>query len=148
MLRGDCRLRSRTRRAPPHGTRALCSLEDERRVRSLAVPPQVEELIGEDSSPQDELVRREHGRVERSQCENAIATVGRAIGTLTVMSGKRLFDAVAKVDLTEGAAELRGLGRSPDSTYRWCNRCMRGRKYFGHSGRLSFRFASPRSERR
>ena len=74
--------------------------------------------------------------MERRQCENAIATVGRAIGTLTVMSGKRLFDVVAKVDLTEGAAEFRGLGR-PDRTYRGCNRCMRQRKYFGHSGRLS-----------
>jgi hypothetical protein len=144
VLRGDCPLRSRTPRAPSHGARTFCSLEDKRRVRSLAVSPQVEKLIGEHSAPQDELIRREHRRVERRQCENAIAAVGRAIGTLTVIAGKHLFDVVAKVDLTKGAAELRGLRRSPDRTYRRCNRSMRQRKHFGHNVRLSFRFASPR----
>ena len=57
----------------------FCGLEDKRRVWSLAVSPQVEELIGENSAPGDELIRREHRRVERSQCENAVAAVGRAI---------------------------------------------------------------------
>jgi hypothetical protein len=75
----DCLLPSRSRRAPAHGARAFCSLEDERRVRSLAVSPQVEELIGQDSAPEDELIRRERRRMERRQCENAVAAVGRAI---------------------------------------------------------------------
>ena len=142
------RLRSRARRVPPHGTSALCSLKDQRRVRSPAVSPQVEKLIGEDSPAHDELIRGEHRRVERRQCENAIAAAGRAIRTLTVMPGKRLLDVVVEVSSTEGAVELWGLGRGRDRTYRRCNRCMRQRKRFEHNGRLSFRFAGPRSERR
>src|SRR6186997_3438661 len=49
------------------------SLQDEGRVWSLTVSPKVEEPIGEQRPPCDELIRRQRGRVELGKCQNAVS---------------------------------------------------------------------------
>ena len=93
-------------------TRGSGGLEDERRIRSLSASPKIEEAIGEQQPLCDEVIRREWGRVELGQCQNAVPAVRRAeaAGCGSVMLLLEPLgcqrDVLAKLSLTERAAQL------------------------------------------
>jgi hypothetical protein len=53
-------------------------LQDERRIRALVLPPELEQLVCEQAAPLDELVRCERRRMERSEREDTVAAAVRA----------------------------------------------------------------------
>ena len=73
---GCASVRRRRRREPAAGRSG--SPQNERRVWPLAASPQVDQPIGEQRTPQDEVVRRQWRRVQRLQCQDAIAAARRA----------------------------------------------------------------------
>ena len=88
------------------------SRQDEGRVWSLTVSPKLEEPIGEQRPPCDEVIRRQRGRVEFGKCQNAVSAPRGAeaagCGSVTLLL-KPLgceSDALAEPDLTKGAAQL------------------------------------------
>ena len=122
------------------------SLQHERRVGPLTVSPKIEEPIGEQRPPCDEVIRRQRGRVELGKCQNAVsATRGaEAAGcgsvTLLLEPGGCQSDALAEPDLTKGAAQLlpgviaHRIRRSVRVEFdRVVPRCTETRNCFGHA---------------
>ena len=88
------------------------SLQDEGGVWSLTVSPKIEEPIGEQRPPCDEVIRRQRGRVEFGKCQDAVSATRGAeaagCGAVTLLLEPLgcESDALAKPDLTKGAAQL------------------------------------------
>jgi len=110
----------RRRRRGQSAVRGSGGAKHECRVGSLTASPQVDQPVGEQRAPRDEVVRRQWGRVERLESQDAVPATGRAepagrhppaMGT---GPGRQGFVLRAERGLTERAAQpvrLRGARR-------------------------------------